>query len=81
MLLGGDEFLRTQGGNNNGYCQNNSLSWFDWDLVESNREMFDFVGGMIRLRRRHPSLRRERFLTGTPEPGRACRTSPGTGSS
>jgi glycogen operon protein len=69
MLLGGDEFLRTQGGNNNGYCHNSSLSWFDWGLVESNREMLDFVGGMIRLRRRHPSLRRERFLTGTPERG------------
>ena len=66
MLLGGDEFLRTQGGNNNCYCQNNSLAWFDWDLVESNREILNFVGGMIRLRRRHPSLRRERFLTGTP---------------
>ena len=69
MLLGGDEFLRTQGGNNNGYCHNNSLAWFDWGLVEPNREMLDFVGGMIRLRRRHPSLRRERFLTGTPPRG------------
>ncbi len=69
MLLGGDEFLRTQGGNNNGYCHNNNLSWFDWGLVESNREMLDFVGGMVRLRRRHPSLRRERFLTGTPPRG------------
>jgi isoamylase len=69
MLLGGDEVLRTQGGNNNGYCHNNALSWFDWGLVEANREMLDFVGGMIRLRRRHPSLTRDRFLTGTPARG------------
>jgi glycogen operon protein len=69
MLLGGDEVLRTQGGNNNGYCHNNALSWFDWGLVEANQEMFDFVSGMIRLRQCHPSLRRERFLTGTPHRG------------
>jgi glycogen operon protein len=69
MLLGGDEVLRTQQGNNNGYCQNNALTWHDWGLVEANREMLDFVRGMIALRRRHPSLSRERFLTGTRQDG------------
>jgi len=69
MLLGGDEVLRTQGGNNNGYCQNNAVTWFDWGLVETNREMLDFVRGMVALRRRHPSLSRERFLTGAPQKG------------
>jgi glycogen operon protein len=69
MLLGGDEVLRTQQGNNNGYCQNNALTWHDWGLVAANREMLDFVRGMIALRRRHPSLSRERFLTGTPQDG------------
>jgi isoamylase len=64
MLLGGDEVLRTQKGNNNCYCQDNELTWFDWDLVEANRDMLDFVRGMVALRRRHPSLTRERFLTG-----------------
>ncbi len=65
MLLGGDEVLRTQGGNNNSYCQNNPLSWFDWSLVEANREMLAFVRNIVAFRRRHPSLTRERFLTGT----------------
>ncbi len=68
MLLGGDEVLHTQEGNNNCYCQDNDLTWFDWGLVETNRDMVDFVAGMIALRRRHPSLTRERFLTGQTEP-------------
>ena len=71
MLLSGDEVLRTQRGNNNGYCQNNALTWFDWGLVETNREMLDFVRTLIALRRRHPSLSRERFLTGEPRRGQA----------
>jgi isoamylase len=71
MLLSGDEMLRTQKGNNNCYCQDNDLTWFDWDLVETNRDMVDFVSGMITLRRRHPSLARERFLTGQPQPGQS----------
>ena len=69
MLLSGDELLRTQQGNNNGYCQNNPLSWIDWGDLERNRPMFEFVRGMIRLRLRHPALTRTRFLTGSPEPG------------
>ena len=69
MLLFGDEVLRSQRGNNNGYCQNNDISWLDWALVERNRDMLDFTRGMIAFRRRHPSLRRNRFLTGEPGEG------------
>jgi glycogen operon protein len=64
MLLAGDEILSTQRGNNNGYCQNNELSWFDWELIETNHEMLHFVQQMIALRKRHSSLMRRRFLTG-----------------
>ena len=64
MLLAGDEVLRTQGGNNNAYCQDNPIGWLDWGLVEANRSHLRFVQGMIALRRRHPSLMRRRFLTG-----------------
>jgi glycogen operon protein len=69
MILSGDEVLRTQRGNNNAYCQDNELSWFDWALVERNADFLRFVREMIRLRQRHPSLRRARFLTGTPGSG------------
>ena len=63
MLLGGDEFARTQQGNNNAYCQDNSVSWYDWTLLESNAELFRFVRRLIRLRREYPVLRAERFYT------------------
>ncbi len=66
MLLAGDEVLRTQRGNNNGYCQANELSWFDWTLTRQNADMLRFVRCMIALRRRHPILMRRRFLTGEP---------------
>jgi glycogen operon protein len=69
MLLAGDEVLRTQRGNNNAYCQDNELSWFDWTLVERNADFLRFVRELIRLRRRHRSLRRTRFLTGLPGSG------------
>ena len=69
MLLSGDEVLRTKDGNNNTYCQDNELSWFDWSQVDAQRPMLDYVRGLIGLRRRHPSLTRDRFLTGAPEPG------------
>jgi isoamylase len=69
-LLAGDEVLRTQHGNNNTWCQNNELSWFDWRLVETERDMLEFVRGMIALRRRHPSLTSNTFYTGNPTPGR-----------
>ena len=64
MLLAGDEVLNTQNGNNNGYCQDNELTWFDWNLTRENKEMLRFVKHMIALRKRHPTLMRRRFLTG-----------------
>jgi glycogen operon protein len=69
MLLAGDEVLRSQSGNNNAWCQDNPIGWFDWSLVEANAEMLRFVRGLIALRKRHPSLRRRRFLTGQPRNG------------
>ncbi len=63
MLLGGDEFRRTQRGNNNAYCQDNEVSWFDWRLVENHKEIQRFTRGMIAFRRAHPVLRREKFYT------------------
>ena len=64
MLLGGDEFRRTQRGNNNAYCQNNEISWYDWNLLQKYRETFRFTKEIIAFRKRHPSLRRARFFTG-----------------
>jgi glycogen operon protein len=64
MFVAGDEIGRTQRGNNNAYCQDNELSWFDWDLVEQNADLFRFFKQMIGLRRRHASLRRNSFLRG-----------------
>ncbi len=61
MLLGGDEFGRTQHGNNNAYCQDNEISWFDWSLLHENQELFKFVQGMIAFRRRNRLLSLERF--------------------
>ena len=64
MLLGGDEFGRTQQGNNNAYCQDNEISWFDWNLGESAQKLLAFTKRVIQLRRDYPILRRSRFLTG-----------------
>jgi glycogen operon protein len=69
MLLAGDEVLRTQQGNNNTWCQDNPLGWFDWSLVERNGDMLRFVRGLIALRKRHASLRRRHFLSGQPRDG------------
>ncbi|MBK1645338.1 glycogen debranching enzyme GlgX [Thiocapsa imhoffii] len=66
MLRAGDEVLQSKQGNNNSYCQNNALSWFDWTQLEANREMHDFVRDMITFRQDHPTLHRSRFLTGAP---------------
>jgi glycogen operon protein len=65
MLLAGDEFLRTQGGNNNAWCQDNAVSWVDWSLAERNADFLRFVREMIALRKRHPALRRRDFLRHT----------------
>ena len=64
MMLAGDEFARTQGGNNNAYCQDNEISWVDWSLEEKNRVLVQFVQRLAELRSRYPILRRNRFLSG-----------------
>lgn len=70
MLLAGDECRRTQRGNNNAYCQDNTLSWFDWSLVEKNEGLVRFVRAMIHFRRKQPAVRREEFPWGeSPRPG------------
>jgi glycogen operon protein len=65
MLLAGDEFLRTQGGNNNAWCQDNEVSWVDWSLADQNAGFVRFVREMVALRKRHPALRRRWFLRGS----------------
>jgi isoamylase len=64
MLLGGDELGRTQGGNNNAYCQDNEVSWFDWGLDGRRRRLLEFANRVIHLREAHPVFRRSQFLTG-----------------
>jgi isoamylase len=64
MLLGGDEFGRTQGGNNNAWCQDSEISWFDWSLVETHAELLEFTRKLIALRRAHAVFRRRSFLFG-----------------
>ncbi|HVY14127.1 MAG TPA: glycogen debranching protein GlgX [Rhodopila sp.] len=64
MLLAGDEFGRTQNGNNNAYCQDNEISWVNWDFGEREVELAEFVRKVIVLRQSFPILRRSRFLTG-----------------
>jgi glycogen operon protein len=64
MLLAGDEFGRTQLGNNNAYCQDNEISWIDWKLDRPRRELLDFTRFLIRLREEHPVLRRRHFFQG-----------------
>jgi glycogen operon protein len=60
----GDEVRRTQGGNNNAYCQDNDISWFDWKLVEKNAHIFRFWKWMIDFRKRHPAVHRSRYFSG-----------------
>ena len=64
MILHGDEFGRTQGGNNNAYCQDNSLTWVDWDIKADQKALLEFTRRLIRMRREHPVLRRRRFFKG-----------------
>ena len=61
MILGGDEFRRTQSGNNNAYCQDNETSWLDWKHFDQHQEIFRFTQGMIAFRRAHPVLSKEEF--------------------
>jgi glycogen operon protein len=65
MLLAGDEVRRTQGGNNNAYCQDNETSWLDWTQLEQHQEIYRFTRDMIAFRRAHPVLRKEHFYTET----------------
>jgi len=64
MLLGGDEFARTQKGNNNAYCQDNEISWYDWSLLEINADLYRFVKEIIAFRLRHPGFMRPEFFSG-----------------
>jgi len=65
MLLAGDELARTQRGNNNAYCQDNEISWLDWNLNEAAKAQVRFVQKLTHLRAKYPILRRNRFLTGS----------------
>ena len=71
MMLAGDEFARTQRGNNNAYAQDNELSWVDWSLADLHREQIDFVMQLCELRRSRLWLRRDTFLKGSSRVGSA----------
>ena len=78
MICGGDEIARTQLGNNNGYCQDNDISWFDWQLPPASRELLAFTQEVLRFRAAHPVLRQRRFFQGRKIRGPTSRTSPGS---
>ena len=65
MIVAGDEFARTQNGNNNAYCQDSEIGWVNWDLDEDGKDLLRFVRRLIKLRNAYPILRRNRFLVGT----------------
>ena len=64
MLSAGDEWARTQKGNNNAYCQDNEISWLDWKLDDEQKALLEFTEGLIRFRRDHPVFRRPKFFQG-----------------
>jgi glycogen operon protein len=64
MLVGGDEMGRTQGGNNNAYCQDNPVSWYDW--ASADQSLLQFTRSLLRLRQRHPVFCRRRWFQGRP---------------
>jgi isoamylase len=66
MLLAGDEIGRTQGGNNNAYCQDGDVSWVDWSLAATEQDLLRFTRQLAALRRDHPVFRRRRFFRGHP---------------
>jgi isoamylase len=69
MISHGDELGRTQRGNNNGYCQDNEITWVDWDLGKDEAALLDFTQRIVQLRKKHAVLRRRRFFKGAPEHG------------
>ncbi|MGA9048231.1 MAG: glycogen debranching protein GlgX [Dehalococcoidia bacterium] len=73
MIYGGDELSRTQGGNNNAYCQDNRISWYDWDLDAGKKDFQTFVKDLCCLRRDHPVFRRRQFFSGRPIRGQEVR--------
>ena len=68
MMLAGDEFGRTQRGNNNAWCQDNEISWLDWDLLHQNKTILQFWKKLISFRKSHPTLRRNNFFSGSVNP-------------
>jgi isoamylase len=62
MLCGGDEIARTQGGNNNAYCQDDEISWYDWDLDDARKHLLEFTSRLVAFRRAHPNLHRRKFF-------------------
>jgi glycogen operon protein len=62
MLCGGDEISRTQGGNNNAYCQDDEISWYDWELDDARKALLDFTSKLVAFRRAHPNLHRRKFF-------------------
>jgi glycogen operon protein len=73
MLLAGDEISHTQQGNNNTYCQDNELTWLNWDLTHARQSMLDFTRRLIQIRRTQPALQRRRFFHGVPIFGTAVK--------
>ena len=73
MLLAGDEIARTQGGNNNAYCQDNAISWTDWSMTAEKSDLLAFVQRLLRIRREHPVFRRRNFFQGRPIRGRGVK--------
>lgn len=69
MISGGDEIGRTQSGNNNGYCQDNEISWHDWNLSEEQKDLLDFTRKVVWIRRHHPNLRRHSYKHDDPSVG------------
>ena len=78
MVLAGDELGHTQLGNNNAYCQDSMLTWLNWDLAPDQRELLEFVRGLIKLRKQNPVFRRRHFFQGGPIHGSMSKTSTGS---
>ena len=69
MIAHGDELGRTQGGNNNVYCQDNEIAWIDWNLGREQEQLLEFAGHVVDLRKQHPVFRRRRFFRGSADHG------------